>query len=416
MSELPLSTSAVVKVATPDEFNVIVAGWHVAVGAVLSITVTVAVQVEAFPLASVPVNITVFPPRLAHVNAVCDKVNVNPQLSVLPPSISAVVTEALPDASKNTVTDWQDIVGAVTSWTVTVAVAVEVFPLASTPVNVTVFVPRLAHVNVVTSKLNDTEEQLSVLPLSISAVVIDAFPDASKFTVTFCTTIIGAAASTTVTIEVHVEDNPFASVAVSVTVFVPMLAHVNVVCDKLKLTEQLSELPLSTSAVVKVATPDASNVIVAGWHVAIGAVLSITVTVAVQVEAFPFTSITVKVTELVPKSAQVKLYFDKYIVSIAQLSKLPFSISANVIEALPIESKNIVSFLHIAVGTKLSTIKTIEEQDDVLPELSVAVNVIPIPPAGAVTVSDISSILKPDGPVKVSGTYAFTLNVKFWPK
>ena len=99
--------------------------------------------------------------------------------------------------------------------------------------------------------------------------------------------------------------------------------------------------------------------------------------------------------------------------SIAQLSKLPFSISANVIEALPIESKNIVSFLHIAVGTKLSTIKTIEEQDDVLPELSVAVNVIPIPPAGAVTVSDISSILKPDGPVKVSGTYAFTLNVKF---
>ena len=43
----------------------------------------------------------------------------------------------------------------------------------------------LAHVNVVTSKLNDTEEQLSVLPLSISAVVIVAFPEASKFTVTF---------------------------------------------------------------------------------------------------------------------------------------------------------------------------------------------------------------------------------------
>ena len=68
-----------------------------------------------FPLASVPVKVTVFPPRLAHVNAVCDKVNVTPQLSVLPPSMSAVVTDAFPVASKNTVTDWQDIVGAVTS-------------------------------------------------------------------------------------------------------------------------------------------------------------------------------------------------------------------------------------------------------------------------------------------------------------
>ena len=49
----------------------------------------------------------------------------------------------------------------------------------------------LAHVNAVTSKLNDTEEQLSELPLSMSAVVIVATPDASKFTVTFCTTIVG---------------------------------------------------------------------------------------------------------------------------------------------------------------------------------------------------------------------------------
>ena len=55
---------------------------------------------------------------------------------------------------------------------VVLAVTPEMVTVAEPPVKVTVFVPMLAHVNEVTSKLNDTDEQLSVLPLSISAVAL----------------------------------------------------------------------------------------------------------------------------------------------------------------------------------------------------------------------------------------------------
>ena len=74
---------------------------HVVTGETVSDTVTVEVHVEVFPLVSVAVKVTVFAPRSAHVNAVCDALSVNPeQLSVDPPSISAATIEALPAPSK----------------------------------------------------------------------------------------------------------------------------------------------------------------------------------------------------------------------------------------------------------------------------------------------------------------------------
>ena len=47
-------------------------------------------------------------------------------------------------------------------------------------VKVTVFAPVFAHVKVVTSAAKVTVEQLSVLPLSMSAAVIVAFPVPSR--------------------------------------------------------------------------------------------------------------------------------------------------------------------------------------------------------------------------------------------
>ena len=98
---------------------------------------------------------------------------------------------------------------------------------------------------------------------------------------------------------------------------------------------------------------------------------------------FPLTSTTVRVTEFVPKSAHVNVSFDKYIVSIAQLSKLPSLISLNPIEALPIESKKIVAFLHIAVGGTVSNIVTVAVQVEELPLASCAVKVIIFAPVSA---------------------------------
>ena len=65
------------------------------------------------------------------------------------------------------VSEKQSAVGGVVSTTVTMAVAVEIFPLTSATINVTVFAPISLHVNKVLSKAKLAIPQLSVDPSSI---------------------------------------------------------------------------------------------------------------------------------------------------------------------------------------------------------------------------------------------------------
>ena len=65
------------------------------------------------------------------------------------------------------VSEKQSAVGGVVSTTVTMAVAVEIFPLTSVTVNVTVFAPISLHVKEVESKAKLAIPQLSVDPSSI---------------------------------------------------------------------------------------------------------------------------------------------------------------------------------------------------------------------------------------------------------
>ena len=75
--------------------------WHTAVGLVVSTTVTVAVHVELFALASVTVNVTLFAPISAQVNTAGLTLNpATPQLSLEPPSTSPAVMDAFPVPSK----------------------------------------------------------------------------------------------------------------------------------------------------------------------------------------------------------------------------------------------------------------------------------------------------------------------------
>ena len=74
------------------------------------------------------------------------------------------------------------------------------------------------------------------------------------------------------------------------------------------------------------------------WHTAVGATLSSTITVEVQVELFPLTSVTVSVTVFGPTSAQVKLFGLTDILAIPQLSVLPASIRAGSKVAWPFAS------------------------------------------------------------------------------
>jgi len=119
----------------------------VIVGGILSTTVTVAWHEAELLAASFTVSVTVFGPLLAQVNVLGVTVReVIPQLSVLPPSTSEPVIDALPFASSATVASLQTAVGGVVSLTVKVVVQVAALFDASFTVMVMVVVPALTSV------------------------------------------------------------------------------------------------------------------------------------------------------------------------------------------------------------------------------------------------------------------------------
>jgi len=70
----------------------------------VSLTVTVALPVDELLLPSVAVSVTVFAPTSEQLNEVLLAIKVTvPQLSVIPPSMSFVVIDPLPFASRYTV-------------------------------------------------------------------------------------------------------------------------------------------------------------------------------------------------------------------------------------------------------------------------------------------------------------------------
>lgn len=75
-----------------------------------------------------------------------------------------------------------------------------------------------------------------------------------------------------------------------------------------------------------------------------GAMLSTTVTVAVQVETFPFTSVTVRVTVLLPTLAQLNVLGETVTDAMPQLSLDPLLIWEAVIDAVPAGLKLTVKF------------------------------------------------------------------------
>ena len=116
----------------------------------------------------------------------------------------------------------------------------------------------------------------------------------------------------------------------------------------------LSVLPPSISAAPIVAFPEPLSCIVIFWHTAVGGSESTIVTVAVQLSVLPLSSVTVRVTELAPRSADVKLLGTTTIDAIPQLSVLSSSTAAPEIVALPVPSRETVMFWQTAVGFILS--------------------------------------------------------------
>ena len=187
--------------------------------------------------------------------------------------------------------------GAVVSTIVKVASSVIELLLASVRVKVTVSVPVAPQSSLKPELLfvTVTLEQLSVpvkvlFNQSLNSVV---FPDPSQLTVKSLGAFVqvGSILSATVIVVVQVELLPLSSVTVSVTVLVPTLLQSKLLglIAKVKSLSavQLSVDPLLICAVVIVAAPLASNSTVkSAAQVAVGASLSVTVTVKVAVVTF----------------------------------------------------------------------------------------------------------------------------------
>ncbi len=139
----------------------------------------------------------------------------------------------------------------------------------------------------------------------------------------------------------------------------PSSVHVKVLGETdIEVIEQLSVLKSSTSFALIVTAPLASRWASIFLVIAIGFSLSIIVTVDCAVAILPLLSITERVTVLIPKLLQSKLFISKLKVN-PQLSELPLSISLTLIEACPFESRFTVKSFATAIGVILSSIVTI---------------------------------------------------------
>ena len=102
--------------------------------------------------------------------------------------------------------------------------------------------------------------------------------------------------------------------------------------------------------------------------------MSETVTTAVQVDTFPFTSVTVSVTVFAPRFVQLKVEGETESEAIPHASELPLFTCAAVIVTVPPTPRLMEIFWQTAVGGVTSATVTIEEQVETFPFTSVTVN------------------------------------------
>ncbi len=138
--------------------------------------------------------------------------------------------------------------------------------------------------------------QASVLLLSTCATVSVPWPVLSRKTIGFLHKAVGAVLSLIVTLAVQVAVLPPASVALSVTVLMPILEQLNILGVTINENEQLSVLTLSTEAGSKVKLPLTPKLIDTLLHLATGGVKSFKVTVNEQLAMLLLPSLAVSVT------------------------------------------------------------------------------------------------------------------------
>jgi hypothetical protein len=289
-------------------------------GGVLSVTVTVWVAVDVFPSASIAVYVIVVVPfgKIFPAGTPLRVMLTGEQLSVafaVPRSASLTNLSQLvaPGPVATATAAGAVTAGGVLSSTVTVWVAVALFPSASVAVYVMVVIPFGKIFSVGTPlRMIVTGEQLSEAVAKPRSVLLTnaAHMVAPGPVVAFTAggaVITGGVVSVSVTVWVAVDVFPSASIAVYVMVVIPFgkTFPVGTPLRVMVTAEQLSTavaLPrfASLTNFSQLVAPGPVETVTAAGAVITGGVSSVTVTVCVAVAVFPLASVAVWVTVVVP--------------------------------------------------------------------------------------------------------------------
>nr|WP_234423345.1 hypothetical protein [Aquimarina spinulae] len=350
------------------------------VGSILSVTVTVCVQVAVFPELSVTVQVTVVSP-IGKTPGASLVVLATAQLSEVVGVPKATLLAVHKPASTLTLTvAGQLIVGSILSVTVTVCVQVAVFPELSVTVQVTVVSPigKTPGASLVVLATAQLSEVVGVPKATLLAV----HKPASTLTFTVAgQLIVGSMLSVTVTVCVQVAVFPELSVTVQVTVVSPSGKTPGASLVALA-TAQLSEVVgVPKATLLAVHKPASTLTFTVAGQLIVGSILSVTVTVCVQVAVLPELSVTVQVTVVSPigKTPGASLV----VLATAQLSEVVGVPKATLLAVhKPASTLTFTVAGQLIVGSILSVTVTVCVQVAVFPELSVTVQVTVVSPSG----------------------------------
>ena len=213
-----------VNTGTAGQLIGVVCATQVIVGAVISRTTIVAVQVAVFPQSSVAVHVrvTLYVPMQSP--GVVASVNVIVTLASHSSIAEAIPKFGMPGQETNVVISGQKIVGGVTSRTTIVRLHVELLPQSSVAVHVlvTLYVP--AHDPCVVASVNVIVTVASHASVAVGGVNTGT---AGQLIGVVCATqvIVGAVTSRTTIVPLQVAVLPQSSVAVQVRVTLYVPAH-----------------------------------------------------------------------------------------------------------------------------------------------------------------------------------------------
>jgi uncharacterized protein YeaC (DUF1315 family) len=254
-------------------------------GAVLSFTVIVALQVDVLPQSSVALQILVFTTGQEPLGVVLTTVTVT---LVSQASLAVALPHTTAAGHAMVVLAGQVIDGAVLSFTVIVALQVDVLPQSSVALQIRVFTTGQEPLGVVLTTTTST-----VASQASDAVALPHTTAAGQSIVVLAGQVIdGAVLSFTVIVALQVDVLPQSSVALQILVFTTGQEPLGVVLTTVTVT-LVSQASLAV-ALPHTTTAGHAMVVLAG-QVIDGAVLSFTVMVALQVDVLPQSSVALQI-------------------------------------------------------------------------------------------------------------------------